>query len=220
MKYIVQSEYVDKFICFSQQECNYYSEIFDASKDKFQFCRLGIEPIQVQNTIPDKEKTILACGRSNRDYDFLYRALKNTKYKVTIISDECKLKPTDNISIYTNIYNQDYFDMLAKSYIVVIPLMQKNISSGQLVTLQAMQLGKPIICTESNTVKDYIQDGVNGYIIKKQKDELLRIIDKLYQDEKEYDKMSKNEKQFFENYHSIRAFGKQVGETFNKFCKD
>ncbi len=220
MKYIVQSDYVDKFICFSQQECNYYSEIFDASKDKFQFCCLGIEPIQVQDVKQSEEKTILACGRSNRDYDFLYRTLKDTKYKVTIISDECKLKPTNNISIYTNVYNQRYFDMLAKSYIVVIPLMQKNISSGQLVMLQAMQLGKPIICTESNTVKDYIQDGINGYIIKKQKNDLLQAIEKLYQDETEYNKMSKNEKQFFEDHYSIHAFGKQVGKIFNKFCKD
>ncbi len=142
MKYIVSSKYVDKFICFSKNECEYYANIFNVEKEKFEFCTLGIENIEIKDTSLSQEKTIISCGRSNRDYDFLYNTLKGTEYKLNIISDECLLQNTKNITIYNNIMGQDFLEMLNKSYLVIIPLLDENISAGQLVILQSMRVRK------------------------------------------------------------------------------
>ncbi len=220
MKYIVQSKYVDKFVCFSEKECEYYAKVFNVSQDKFRFCNLGIEEIIVENNMDNSQKSILSCGRSNRDYDFLYNALKDKDYILNIISDECKLKNYKNVTIYNDVIGQDYLNMLSKAYLVVIPLKDENISSGQLVILQAMQLGKPIICTSSEAVKEYIKDGVNGFIIKKDENKLLEKIEELYSNKELYDRISKAQKENFEDKFSIYALGNKVGEIFNNAKND
>ena len=219
IKYIVQSKYVDTFVCFSKNECKYYSKIFNVSQEKFKFCTLGIENISLR-MVKDKqiktEKTIISCGRSNRDYNFLYNALKGTNYHLDIISDECKLENCENITIYTKVFGQKYLEMLNNSYIVVIPFEDENISAGQLVILQAMQLGKAIICTKSNTVSDYIEEGVNGFIIEKDEEILRNLIEKLYKDEELYNKISQNQKEIFEKKFSTKALANQIGSIINE----
>jgi len=211
MKYAVQSKYIDKIICFSKKECEEYAEIFNLEKEKFQFCTLGIEKIKV-NKEKGKEKIIMSAGRSNRDYNFLYNALKDKNYKLNIVSDECKLENYKNIVVHNNIAGQKFFEMLNSSYIVIVPLMQENISSGQLVILQSMQLGKPVICTNSNAITDYIENGVTGLIIKKDEESLLKAIEELYNNNELYEKISANEKKIFEEKFSIRALGKQIAK--------
>ena len=212
MKFIVQSKYIDVFICFSKKECKDYAKIFNVKEEKFQFCTLGLESIEIDKDKIKQRDYILSCGRSNRDYEFLYNALKDTDYKLKILSDECKLKNEKNIEIYNNIFNEEYYKMLEESYIVVIPLMDENISSGQLAILQAMQLGKPIICTKSSTVTDYIKNGINGFIVKKEKNELLEKIQELYNNKELYTEISKNEKEFFKENFSINSLGKQISK--------
>lgn len=218
IKYVVQSKYVDVFICFSKNECEYYSNEFNVSQDKFKFSTLGIENISLPKELKTNknEKTIISCGRSNRDYNFLYNALKNTNYNLNIISDECKLENCKNITIYNNVFGRKYLKMLNNSYIAIIPLKDENISAGQLVILQAMQLGKPIICTNSNTVSDYIEDGVTGFIVKKDAESLRALIEKLYNDEELYNKISKNQKEIFEKKFSTKALANQVGSIINE----
>lgn len=46
-------------------------------------------------------------------------------------------------------------------------MVDTNISAGQTVFIQAMMFGKLIIVTESNTISEYVQDQVNGLVIKK-----------------------------------------------------
>ena len=220
INYILNSKYIDSFICFSREECEYYSSLFNLPKDKFKYCLVGMQednPI-IENKNND-EKIILSCGRSNRDYDFLYKVIKDTEYKLNIISDECNLQDCKNIKIYRNVFEEDYLKMLSDSYIVVIPLEDENISSGQLAMLQSMQYGKPVISTESNTIKDYIKNGENGYIIKKDKKSLLDMIEKLFNDEELYNKISKNEQKFFNENCSAKAFGKNIGKIFNSTTK-
>lgn len=211
MKYIVQSKYIDKFVCFSKKECEDYSTIFNVPKEKFEFCTLGIEKINVEENVKN-EKFILSCGRSNRDYEFLYETLKNTEYNVRILSDECNLKNTKNITIYNNVFGEEFYKMLSESYLVVIPLVNENISSGQLVVLQAMQMGKPVIVINSITIADYIQDGINGIIIEKDKDILLKKISELYKNTELYGKISLNEKKSSIEKFSVEALGKQISQ--------
>lgn len=74
---------------------------------------------------------------------------------------------------------------------VVIPLQNLNISSGQLMLLQAMQLGKPIIVTNNCTIYDYIEDGKTGLILANEKKLWIEAIKKIYNDSDFYDMLSK-----------------------------
>lgn len=75
-------------------------------------------------------------------------------------SNNCKV--IKDITFGHELYNE-----IANCFAVVVPLVDTNISAGQTVFIQAMMFGKLIIVTESNTISEYVQDQVNGLVIKK-----------------------------------------------------
>ena len=106
--------------------------------------------------------------------------------------------------------------MLANAYCVVIPLKDLKISSGQLVLLQAMQFKKPVIITETETVKNYIIDSYNGILIKNIGSNLIEAIEKLYNSEELYNKLSENAYKEFEKKYSLYVLGKNIGDITEK----
>ena len=214
IKYAIDNKYVDYIICFSKNECAYYSKIFNIDSEKFVFENLGIDKIKINTEYYDKNY-IIAPGRSNRDYEFLIESLKNEKYDVKIICDILSKRKDGNIQIYTDVIGDKYYSMLKNANCVIVPLRDDKISSGQLVILQAMQLKVPIIATEAFGVKDYIKDGYNGLIIHKDKNELLKAIEKL-QDKQFRQKIVDNAyKDYLEKY-TLDVLGKNIGKIVNR----
>lgn len=217
IKYIVKSDYIDKIICFSQKECIYYSNLFQIEQEKITSVKLGIEKLPELNLEPSEEKYILLAGRSNRDYNFIIESLKNTKYKVKIICDEFKnVEKFDNIEIYNNVFNLEYYKMLAKAFCVVIPLADEKISSGQLVVLQSMQYKKPVIITYNEPIQEYIVNNENGIMIQKDKEELLQSLKIIYKDKELYNRLATNGFEKYKESFSIEALGNSVGKIINK----
>ena len=154
MLFIVRSEYIDKFICFSKEECEYYPVLFGVSKDSFVYLPVGIEPLDSFET--KDEGYIFATGRSNRDYGFLVKVLQGTDYECQIACDTIPSGVTmRGIIILSDCHGVEMIRLMAKSHCVVIPLKDTRVSSGQLVLLQAMALGKPVICTDADGIRDY-----------------------------------------------------------------
>lgn len=209
MHYIVESEYIDKFICFSSAECDYYKDLFGV--DKFIYVPLGKEPMNVNEDEIADDGYIFSTGRSNRDYDFLIESLADTDYKVRIACGMWQYaKPLpQNSTLLHDCYGKLMIKELAHCHCVVIPLKDLNISSGQLVILQAMQLGKPLIVTKSNGVTDYVQDGENGLLIENNRHELLDCLNAL-KDEKKYLRLSNNAKASFRERHSLTAMARNI----------
>lgn len=211
MTYIVQSKYIDFFIVFSEYEINYYAELFSIDESKFKCMKLGIADV-ASNYSKSDNGTILSCGRSNRDYAFLIDSLAGTKYQVEIICDELKIdKSFENIKIYNNINGSKFFKKLAKCHIVMLPLKEVDISSAQLVILQAMMFEKPIIITESETIKDYIQNGYNAIVIKKDKAELLNALESLDNNDL-YQYYARNGRSRFVNEFSAFNLGRNISK--------
>jgi glycosyltransferase involved in cell wall biosynthesis len=214
MKSLVHSPYIDKIICFSKTEPEYYSRIFDVKKDIFTYVpfAVGDASIHIEKTDVPEEKFILSVGKSNRDYDFLVDALKDSEYKVRILSDEYQREDTgDNIRIYGDVFGKAYLQMLSQCYCVVVPLADVHISAGQFVFLQAMMFGKPVIVTESETVGDYITDGSNGFIIRKEKNALLWQLHRLYEDRELYRKIAEKGREIYREKYSLEPMAEAIG---------
>ena len=93
-------------------------------------------------------------------------------------------------------------------------LEDTHISSGQLVIIQAMMYGKPVIVTENDTVKDYIDTGKTGMIIPKTEKALADAILSL-KDETYYKKISTAERKQYESKFSVYAMGTAIGKLLN-----
>lgn len=197
MDYIVNSKYVDKFICFSKEEVAYYNAIFNVTKkEKFVFIPLGLK-FTWRGEIRDDEY-IFTTGRSNRDYCFLINVLKETSYKTIIVCDTLSANGVmNNVRIYDQCYGDEMLKRMASSHVVVIPLKSVDISSGQLVALQAMALGKPIICTKSNGLADYVIHEKTGLIVNNTKEEWMVALERIYTDKKFYKELSRNARAIF-----------------------
>lgn len=208
--YSINSPYITKIFVFSKDEREYYKKLFGLNDNDIETIHLGIEDKydKYKDEIRD-DRYYVAAGRSNRDYDFL---IENWPENVClkIIYDNKKLDVRGNIEQLTDCYRDDYHRVLAGCHGVVIPLQDQYASSGQLVMLQSMMFGKPIIISENKTVRDYLIDSEDGYIINKDGNELRNRIIEL-QNPQIWKRLSKAARDHFIISHSELAMGKAVG---------
>lgn len=220
VEYAVTSQYVDKIAVYSKQEIEWYSNQFNIDICKFVFYPLGTDSVKElsKTTLKLSLPFFLSVGRSNRDYEFLFKAVENKSYQVVVLADTESIPKyvPSNVRIYTDIIGDDYLRIIKECYAMIIPLKDPNISSGQLVILDSLKYGKPIIITESNATKDYVTDGVDALICIKNVDSINEAIDKLLIDKKVYDFLSNNGKKICEEKFSMYALGENIGKNFKE----
>lgn len=225
MKSILQSGYINKVIVYSQHEKDYYTHLFGLREGIVDYCLYaGEEGKSVKNKFIQKNNQdtpegafFIAPGRSNRDYDFLVRELKNTEYRVKIICDNYRSKiDTGNIMVYNNVFGEQYTQMLKDAYAVIVPLLDENISSGQLVFLKAMQYGKPIIVTANKSITDYVKNDFNGIIVEKDGNQLRKKMEQLLKNADYYNAISCNAVSYYNQYFNTGAFVRQILQRCNQ----
>ena len=137
-------------------------------------------------------------------------AWKNEYGKLIIVNDSYREPEKDGITCLKKCYGRDYLQMVANCYAEVIPLNDKNISSGALSFLQAMMFSKPVIVTNNMTVRDYIKSGYNGVIIENTSEELEGAIKQL-ENPIIYQKIASNARKEYEEKYSELILGKDIG---------
>lgn len=217
MNYIVKSKYIDVFVCTSQTFCNYCAEVFHEPKERFVFLPFGVNDFTkcVDMNVPATNDYILSLGRSNRDWDFLIESFTETQYPLRIVCDELhRDNLPDNIRIYNNVWGDESFEFIKNCRFMIIPIMDGKIGSGETVLLQTMSFSKPIIITKPSCLADdYVTDGETGLVVSKKKDDLLAAVEKLWNDQKLYERLSSNCRALYESKHSLLSYGKYVGNT-------
>lgn len=214
MKYIVTSKYIDRFICFAKEECSYYSDLFRIAKDKFVFIQLGEGYLRTKNADICDNGYLFATGRSNRNYDFIIDILADAPYKLIIACDDYKKHNLpQNIRILSDCYGADMLSMMAKCHCVLVPLKDLTMSSGQLVVLQAMSMGKPVICTNSDGICDYIINEKTGFLVDNNSKDWLDALDSLNNKEFWY-KMSANSLDLYKCQFTENAMYKRIAKLY------
>ena len=220
-KYALDNPYVDKIICFSNEECDYYSKLFNIDRNKLYGTTFGIDDLAAgyfsdTSLTNENNELLLAAGRSNRDHKWLVDALNGTTYHANIIDRTYKGQSTDNCTILHNVtYGKELFDYFYNCKIVVVPLDDKNISAGQTVFIQAMMFGKPVIVTSSETLDAYIQDGINGFIIEKDREALLTAVKKLMENGDLYQEMSYKSRGLYESKFTVEEMGRNISKIIS-----
>ena len=178
MRYIVSSEYIDKFICFSEYECKEYTEYFNIDKEKFVSCGLTLDDKYDQyKDIIVNGNYYLSVGRSNRNYQYLCDEFRNLKQEVFVLCDGFKINDAPgNIRFLNNVYGNEYLKLLAQCKGVIIPLNSDGISAGQLTLIQGMMFGKICIITRTATSIEYAENGKNAILMDNKKNELVQIV--------------------------------------------
>lgn len=139
---------------------------------------------------------ILSAGLTGRDYATLAAAVQGLEHKVTIVSDPLSIQGINfprNVEIMCDIPYPRYLDVLHNSSFVVVPLKKLVKSTGQVVILEAMAIGKPVIVTKTTGTEDYLDSGVNGILVPVGDHQALRrAIDSLIGDPDLYRNIAEN----------------------------
>lgn len=169
--------FVSKVICHSRLEVAEYSRIFKRSKARFVFIPYGMHVDGSEeyssSMLPEPETSnryLLTAGRSGRDYSTLIEAIRGLDIQLHLICDSDQaLKDIEfppNVTVLRNCYDEAYIEELRNAWIVVLPLAEADISAGQMVLLQAMSFGKPVVITKTPTVVHYVEAGVDALLVE------------------------------------------------------
>ncbi len=114
---------------------------------------------------------VLSAGRSLRDYETMLKAAEKIPAKVVIIcghDDVPHAVLPDNVKLYREVPYESYLDHLRRCTLVALPLKDTVRSTGQVVMLGAMAVGKPVITTRSPGTMDHVRNGENGYLVEEE----------------------------------------------------
>jgi glycosyltransferase involved in cell wall biosynthesis len=112
---------------------------------------------------------IVAAGKSGRDYATLFAAMEGVAAELRVICDFAGVMPhipaQARITVLDHCHGNDYLAELARADIVVLPLAVADISAGQMVMIQAKALGRPVVATDTPTLRDYAEPDVDAVLV-------------------------------------------------------
>ena len=227
MRFCLNPVYIDYIHVPSTNYAKQTSKEFNIDEKKFIVAHFGVEDMfeRYNNLKGDNNDYTLALGRSNRDFDFLINEWKQIpdKYKLIIISDTYKTneKIPNNITILDNVVGDKQYNYIINSKIMVIPIDDGNICSGDTVLLTAMSFEKLVVVKKSITlVEMYIENGVDGIAFEKRRGKIAKNILKILENKNEISTIGKNARKSFVDKYSRATMGERIGEVLNENSND
>lgn len=205
-------------ICHSRLELQRYANLFPGSAQSFVFIPFGgyvygwdQESVNNAEKFERRAFRIFSAGRSGRDYQTLALAADGESFDVTLASDSREavgdIVEKENLRILRDCYGGKYLHELRSCDAVVIPLAVENISAGQMVIVQAMAYGKPVVVTRTPTIEDYISHEREGLMVRPgDAEDLRRAINRLRDDPSLYSRLRKAARAAYEERYSQGAY--------------
>jgi glycosyltransferase involved in cell wall biosynthesis len=170
---------------------------------------------------------ICSVGREMRDYDTLIEALRGTPLRCHIAADHVRVNRR-RILLHRQVSAKEFAaqagpnvtigamslpdlrELYANSLFVVVPLLKSDTDNGVTVILQAMAMGKTVICSRTEGQVDVIRDGVTGLYVRQGDPAALRAtMLALWNDPARARAMGERARKYIEEHH-----------TLEKFCRD
>jgi len=116
---------------------------------------------------------ISSAGLEFRDYPTLIDAVRGTDVRVVIAAASPWSKRADStadVPLPANVEvrrldHYDLRDLYAASTMVVVPVVETDFQAGITTILEAMAMGKPLICTRTQGQTDTVVDGETGMYV-------------------------------------------------------
>ena len=152
----------------SATEIDTMSARYRVPRERFRFVPLNStlagKPFSTQG-----DGFILAAGRTLRDYPCLIEAVRGLPNRVIIICgrDDTFAAPLPpNVTVLREIGFEAYVDHIRRCTLLALPLRATGRATGQVVALDAMAVGKPVIVTRMPGTVDYIRHDENGLLVE------------------------------------------------------
>ncbi len=167
---------------------------------------------------------ICSAGAEMRDYPTLLEALRGTGLRCHVAADHVrvdragfarrtpieKFAPLVGKSTNVTIGRKplaELRELYARSRFVVVPLHASDTDNGVTVILEAMAMGKPVICSRTRGQVDVIEDGVTGLLVPVGNPYALReAMLELWKNPQRAREMGQAGRRFIEKHHTLEKF--------------
>ena len=209
--------FADIVLCHSKFELDNYRRIFRGCRARFAYIPYGMHVAgrESVSSVAIEPRYVLAAGRSGRDYRTLFEAVRGREIQLRVVCDSSDalagLDVPPNAIVLRNCYGGEYISELAGASIVAVPLAVDNISAGQMVMLQAMAFGKPVIVTRTPTIEEYVADREQAVLVPRGDPAAMRsAIESLLSTPERIDAMGQAGLRTFEEKFSMRSYVRNV----------
>lgn len=219
--------HADVVICHSEAEVVTNQKRFGGAKTRFVYSPYAIH-INGASGFTDSTlsaDTVVSAGRSGRDYALLVDAFRELDTPLHLI---CDMLPEElasglppNVRVLDSCYGDCYFNELAGCRFVVVPLGVDDISAGQMVLLQAMAMGKPVVITRTATTCNYVSEG-DGIIFVEPGDRqaLISAVRRLSTDDGLCETLGRQAANTYRERYSIEAWAGHLARAVDMTCRD
>lgn len=169
---------------------------------------------------------ICSAGKEMRDFPTLLTALHGTDLRCHIATDRVLIagtrltRRTVSVATFASDLSENVTvgkmtptemrDLYARSRFVVVPILPSDTDNGINVILEAMAMGKPVICSRTRGQVDVIQDGVTGVLVPVGDAAALRTaMVSLWNDPERAEAMGQKAHAYVQEHHAL-----------DKFCHD
>jgi glycosyltransferase involved in cell wall biosynthesis len=195
---------------------------------------------------PVEDDMICAVGAEMRDYATLFEAIRGTGLRCHVAADHVRIPgrfrllsdrrvPIGSIGAQAGALVTvgrksltELRNLYAHSRFVVVPLLPSDTDNGVTVILEAMAMGKPVICSRTRGQVDVIQEGVTGLYVPVGDAAALRAaVLSLWNEPLRAQQMGRNARAYVETHHTLEKFtgtarsaveasldGRPAGETW------
>lgn len=211
--------HIDRILIWSSVQRNIAIEKLGVPPSKLVLLKRGTDQKFWNPSFSKPADTICAVGMEMRDYSTLIEALspldipchiavahlRGITFKTVETIYEQDEIPA-NISVGRKNY-EELRDLYARSRFVVVPLLETDSDNGLTAILEAMAMGKTVICSRVEGQVDVIREGVTGFFVPRGDPEALRkAILKLWNNPALAQEMGERARKYVEEIHNMEQF--------------
>jgi len=164
----------------------------------------------------DRGGYIFSVGVSYRDYKTLFQAARKINRQFVVVTQDFAIQGLtipENVKVYTNTFGKQASALMQKADVVVIPMRDPESPSGNTSLFEAMWYGKPVVITRAVTTEEYIEDGVDGFLVPcGDADAVAKILNALYFDPERAKKVGKAARKTIQEKFTMDIYAKRIAE--------
>ncbi|HLF14039.1 MAG TPA: glycosyltransferase family 4 protein [Bacteroidota bacterium] len=222
--------HISRILLWSSVQREYALNVLKIPPGKITFIRKFADQ-NFWRPMPVKTDMICSVGVEMRDYPTLIGAMRGLDipchiaaglnrgilYDTVAAIDRAGELPA-NITVGKKSYG-DLRDLYARSRFVVIPLRATDTDNGLTCMLEAMAMGKAVICSRTAGQVDVLRDGVTGIFVRQGDPAALReAILRLWNDPGQAGEMGRRGREYIVKHHSIEQFVESVRGVAEEVC--